>query len=83
MMATHVLPSVTADGEVHPAYLLASGRASALFAVLAGVGLASPPVARRRCATAASSRLASASSPARCCSCCWGYRSVLSTRRRR
>ena len=40
MMAVHVTPSLTPDGEVSTAYVLASGRASALFAVLAGVGLA-------------------------------------------
>jgi uncharacterized membrane protein len=40
MMAVHVLPEVRPDGSVSPAFLLAAGRASALFAVLAGVGLA-------------------------------------------
>jgi uncharacterized membrane protein YeiB len=39
MMAIHVLPA-TRSGEVTTAYLLASGRASALFAVLAGTGIA-------------------------------------------
>ncbi|HZI96666.1 MAG TPA: heparan-alpha-glucosaminide N-acetyltransferase domain-containing protein [Actinomycetales bacterium] len=39
MMATHIVPSTT-GGEVSLAYQLASGRASALFAVLAGVALA-------------------------------------------
>jgi uncharacterized membrane protein len=38
MMATHVLPGTT-DGEVHLAHQVAGGRASALFAVLAGVSL--------------------------------------------
>ncbi len=38
MMATHVLPGVV-DGEVPLAQQVASGRASALFAVLAGVSL--------------------------------------------
>jgi uncharacterized membrane protein len=40
MMAVHVTPSLGPDGTVSTAYVLASGRASALFAVLAGVGLA-------------------------------------------
>ena len=39
MMATHILPGVT-DGEVPWAHQLAAGRASALFAVLAGLSLA-------------------------------------------
>ena len=38
MMATHILPGVV-DGEVTLAQQLAGGRASALFAVLAGVSL--------------------------------------------
>jgi uncharacterized membrane protein len=46
MAATHIFPSYTPDGDVHPAYLIAAGRASALFAVLAGVSL-SLVVARR------------------------------------
>jgi uncharacterized membrane protein len=40
MMSIHVTPAVYPDGDLSVAYLLASGRASALFAVLAGVGLA-------------------------------------------
>lgn len=40
MMAVHVVPALRPDGSVAPAFLLAAGRASALFAVLAGVGLA-------------------------------------------
>jgi hypothetical protein len=40
MMAVHILPPVTANGQVSLAFLLAAGRSSALFAVLAGVGLA-------------------------------------------
>lgn len=40
MMAVHLLPGSGPDGTVSTAYLIASGRASALFAVLAGVGLA-------------------------------------------
>lgn len=38
MIAVHIIPS-TRGGEVSTAYLIASGRASALFAVLAGVSL--------------------------------------------
>lgn len=38
MMAVHVMPA-TSDGEVTRAHLIASGRSSALFAVLAGVSL--------------------------------------------
>jgi hypothetical protein len=38
MMATHILPG-TEDGEVSLSHQLAAGRASALFAVLAGVSL--------------------------------------------
>jgi uncharacterized membrane protein len=38
MMATHILPS-TVDGEVSLAHQVAGGRASALFAVLAGTSL--------------------------------------------
>ena len=40
MMATHLEPRLDPDGSTSTAYLIASGRASALFAVLAGVGLA-------------------------------------------
>lgn len=40
MMATHVLGKWTPAGEVTATYALAGGRASALFAVLAGVSLA-------------------------------------------
>lgn len=39
MMSVHLLPSTDADGSISAAYFLASGRSSALFAVLAGVGL--------------------------------------------
>jgi len=39
MMAVHVVPA-TSGGEVHPLHLAFGGRASALFAVLAGVSLA-------------------------------------------
>jgi uncharacterized membrane protein len=40
MVATHVLDARAPDGELATAQLLAGGRASALFAVLAGVSLA-------------------------------------------
>jgi len=40
MAATHLFPGFTPDGELHVSHVLASGKASALFAVLAGVGLA-------------------------------------------
>lgn len=40
MMSVHILPAVGADGDTSTAYLIASGRSAALFAVLAGVGLA-------------------------------------------
>ncbi len=40
MMSTHILPARDADNSPSLAYLLASGRASALFAVVAGIGLA-------------------------------------------
>lgn len=40
MMGTHLVASTTADGGVSWVYEVFSGRASALFAVLAGVGLA-------------------------------------------
>lgn len=59
MMAVHLLPSTDADGSISTAYFLASGRASALFAVLAGVGLSlatggtEPPTGRSYWATVA------------------------------
>lgn len=41
MMSVHIVEAVDpATGELTPAFLIASGRSSALFAVLAGVGLA-------------------------------------------
>ncbi|MGQ7295567.1 heparan-alpha-glucosaminide N-acetyltransferase domain-containing protein [Quadrisphaera sp. KR29] len=40
MMGTHLVSRTTADGSVSWVYEVFSGRASALFAVLAGVGLA-------------------------------------------
>ena len=39
MVAAHTLPRLEADGTLAPAFVLVAGRASALFAVLAGVGL--------------------------------------------
>jgi len=40
MMTVHILPSEDADGSLAWHFLIAGGRSSALFAVLAGVGLA-------------------------------------------
>ena len=40
MMAVHILPPIDDDGDVSVAFVVAAGRSSALFAVLAGVGLA-------------------------------------------
>jgi hypothetical protein len=40
MMSVHLLPETHDDGTLTPAFLVSAGRASALFAVLAGVGLA-------------------------------------------
>ena len=40
MMSVHILPRLDDDGTASTAYLIASGRSAALFAVLAGVGLA-------------------------------------------
>jgi uncharacterized membrane protein len=40
MMSVHINPAVGPDGETTTSYLIASGRSAALFAVLAGVGLA-------------------------------------------
>ena len=56
MVAVHIVPPVTDDGQVSWAFTVAAGRSSALFAVLAGVGLAlltrwtssTPERARRR-----------------------------------
>ena len=39
MAATHIFPGFEPDGDLHLSHAVASGRASALFAVLAGVGL--------------------------------------------
>ena len=40
MAATHIFPGTDPDGSVHLSHTVAAGRASALFAVLAGVSLA-------------------------------------------
>jgi hypothetical protein len=40
MMSVHLLPEVHDDGTLTPAFVVSAGRASALFALLAGVGLA-------------------------------------------
>lgn len=53
MVAVHIVPAITPDGDVSPAFRLAAGRSSALFALLAGVGLAlltrwTPGTTRRR-----------------------------------
>ena len=40
MMSVHIFPAVRQDGSLHPSYVIAAGRSAALFAVLAGVGLA-------------------------------------------
>ena len=62
MAATHIFPESRPDGSLHPAYLIAAGRASALFAVLAGVSLSlvvarSTVLARVRVATVVRSAL--------------------------
>ena len=55
MMSVHVLPATDPDGTVSTAFRISSGRASALFALLAGVGLAlgsggtTPPKGRDLC----------------------------------
>jgi uncharacterized membrane protein len=40
MMSVHIVPAIGPDGGTSTVYLIASGRSAALFAVLAGVGLA-------------------------------------------
>lgn len=40
MMSVHIFPAVGPDGSPHPSHVIAAGRSAALFAVLAGVGLA-------------------------------------------
>lgn len=39
MMSVHILPEFDARGQLTPAFIVSAGRASALFALLAGVGL--------------------------------------------
>ena len=59
MMSVHLLPGTDSDGSASTAYLISSGRASALFAVLAGAGLAlangatRPPKGKDRLSAAA------------------------------
>ena len=40
MMSIHIAPAIGTDGSTSTTYLIASGRSAALFALLAGVGLA-------------------------------------------
>jgi hypothetical protein len=41
MMSVHIFfPAFGSDGSLHPAYVIAAGRSAALFATLAGVGIA-------------------------------------------
>ena len=53
MMVVHILPAATRTGEITTPWLLSVGKASALFAVVAGVGIAfstgrtRPPYGRR------------------------------------
>lgn len=60
MMAVHILSAVTASGDMSLAWVLAAGKSAALFAVLAGAGIAltsgrdKPPRGRTRTAIAAS-----------------------------
>lgn len=48
MFAVHIYPAGTPEGDVSLPWALASGRSSALFAVLAGIGLAFMTGRRRR-----------------------------------
>jgi Heparan-alpha-glucosaminide N-acetyltransferase, catalytic len=48
MMSVHIFPAFRPDGSMHPAYVVAAGRSAALFAVLAGVGLALATGGQRR-----------------------------------
>ena len=66
MMSVHIFPAVGRDGSLHPAYLVAAGRSAALFATLAGVGLA--------LTTGGTQRYAGSPPPAPGCwpvRCCW------------
>lgn len=47
MMSVHIIPDVGADGTFTAAHLIAGGRSAALFALLAGVGLALATGGRR------------------------------------
>lgn len=47
MAATHIFPGFEPDGDLHLSHAVASGRASALFALLAGAGLALSTGGRR------------------------------------
>ena len=78
MVATHVLDARTPDGELATAQWLAGGRASALFAVLAGVSLA-PDDAQAAAGAPAGAAVAGHRSAARCSSRCWDWRSAAST----
>lgn len=48
MMAVHILPEVSAQGEMSDAWIVSVGKAAALFAVLAGVGIAFGSGGQRR-----------------------------------
>ncbi len=48
MMAVHILPEVNAQGQMSDAWIVSVGKAAALFAVLAGVGIAFGSGGRRR-----------------------------------
>ena len=60
MMAVHILPSTTTDGRMSLPWVLSAGKSAALFAVVAGVGIALStgrhrrPDGRMRTASAAS-----------------------------
>jgi hypothetical protein len=63
MIATHALPARDAGGGLAQAHEIAGGRASALFAVLAGVSLALVSGGSRPVRSARRSRPASPSEP--------------------
>jgi uncharacterized membrane protein len=48
MMAVHILPAATADGRMSLPWTLSAGKSAALFAVVAGVGIALSTGRRRR-----------------------------------
>jgi uncharacterized membrane protein len=60
MMSVHVIPARGEDGATTPAHLLAAGRSAALFAVLAGVGVALATGGRRPVAGEARARWSAA-----------------------